>query len=172
MIIRLTDKLAKKIKENKLANLPTNANLFADWSARLFTFERVHYILITNTATLYSTVIYGKGVRDYSGFIDAMADSLRDMMEEDGFRETYYAQIAPQTASTTFAKSLNRSIVGSMNQLAFYAQVHLSAEEVSHYDLSLRLNEGLMSYGKKYDQPKEVFRRAIQELSNVVPIRR
>lgn len=63
MIVRLTEKLAKKIKESGLVTLSANANPFADWSARVFTADRAQYILITNTATLYSRVIYGKASR-------------------------------------------------------------------------------------------------------------
>jgi len=172
MIIRLTEKLAKKIKEDQLSSLPMNANPFADWTARLFTFERAQYILITNTPTLCSMVIYGRGVTDANAFIHSMTDSLRDTMEQDGFGEAYYEQVAPQTARIGFAKSLNKSVIGSMNRLAFYAQVHLSDGGVSPFDLSFQLNDGLMSYGKKYDRPKERFRLEIQRLSNVVPIRR
>jgi len=172
MIVRLTEKLAKKIKESGLATLPMNANPFGDWSARLFTADRAQYILITNTATLYSRVIYGKGITDYATFTRAMADSLQDMMEEDNFGATFYEQVAPQAGSIVFAKSLNRSIIGSMNQLESEAKVILSMEEISPYDLSFRLNETILSYGKEYGHPREMFRCAIQRLSNVVPIRR
>lgn len=101
-----------------------------------------------------------------------MADFLRDMMEEDGFGATFYEQIAPQAAGVIFAKSLSRSVIGSMNQLELEAKLILSSEEISPYDLSFRLNDTLLSYGKKYEHPREMFRRAIQGSSNVIPIHR
>lgn len=172
MMIRLTERLAKKIKEPELRSLPLDPNPFADWTARLFTSDRTQYILITNSASLYSVVIYGKGITDDNAFIHAMTDSLRDVMEEDGFEEVYYKQVAPQLARISFAKTVSKSVTGSMNQLAFYAQAHLRTGEVSPYDVSLGLNETLMTYQKAYHKPKEMFRHAAQESANVIPIRR
>ena len=45
------------------------AILFADWSAHLFTAERTQYILISNTASLYSMVMFGRGITDDCRFI-------------------------------------------------------------------------------------------------------
>lgn len=172
MIIRLTEKLAKKVKETGLRSIPLEANPFADWTARLFTCGRTQYILFTNAATLYSVVIYGKGVTDGNALIHSMTDSLRDIMEKDGLGEVYYRHVAPQTARIIFGKTLSRSVNSSMNQLVFYAQVDLSSGEVSPYDVSFHLNETLMSYDKKYHKPKEMFCLAAQETANVIPIRR
>ena len=172
MIIRLTERLAKKIKENALMSVPLARNPFADWTARLFTVDRVQYILITNTATLYSVVMFGKSITNDNAFIHAMLDSLRDLMEEDALREIYHQQVAPQTDRISFAKSASRSVTSSMNQLSFEAEVYLTSGEVSPFDVSLRLNGGLRSYERKYCRPKEVFRAAAEKLSNVISIRR
>ncbi len=61
MILRLSQKLAKKVKTTPTRVLPLDANPFADWSAHLFTADRTQYILFSNTASLYSTVLYGAG---------------------------------------------------------------------------------------------------------------
>jgi hypothetical protein len=61
MILRLAEKLKTKIKAGTLSPLPLDENPLADWSAQLFVADREQYILLTNTATLYSTVIFGKG---------------------------------------------------------------------------------------------------------------
>ena len=49
MIIRLTQKLAKKVKETDLSEMPLHENPLADWSANLFTTDRTQYILVSNT---------------------------------------------------------------------------------------------------------------------------
>jgi hypothetical protein len=48
MIFRLSQKLAKKLKEGTLPPLPLDENPYADWSAHLFTADRTQYILLTN----------------------------------------------------------------------------------------------------------------------------
>ena len=57
MILRLSQKLAKKLKAGKLTDMPLDDNLFADWSCHLFTADRTQYIILSNTASLYSCVM-------------------------------------------------------------------------------------------------------------------
>ena len=156
MIIRLANTLDKKIKETDLPMLPADPNPFADWAARLFTAGRAKYILITNSASLYSVVIYGRGVTDGNAFLHGMTDMMRDVMEKDGLRLIYEKQVAPQTARVSFSKAVNRSVTGSMNEFAFYAKWHLIRDEMSPYDVSFLLNKTPMSY-LKYRYPRDAF---------------
>jgi hypothetical protein len=64
MIFRLSAKLGKKLKFSPTEVLPAHTNPFADWSAHLFTADRAQYILISNTISLYSRVIFGRGITD------------------------------------------------------------------------------------------------------------
>jgi len=162
MIIRLGNTLAKKIKETDLSSSLHDLNPFADWTARLFTADHTQYILISNTISLYSVVFYGRGITDFDHLIRRMMDMLRDVMEEDGFRLIYERRVAPQAASVSFAKSLNRSVTGSMNDLVFQAKVHIIEGELSPYDVSFKLNDIPMSY-LKYRSPREAFRMMVQE---------
>jgi len=56
MIFRLSQKLATKLKEGSLPEVPLDENPYADWSAHLFTADRAQYIIVTNTRALYSVV--------------------------------------------------------------------------------------------------------------------
>ncbi len=156
MIIRLTNTLARKIKEAGLPSMAPDPNPYADWTARLFTADRTQYILISNTASLYSVVMYGRGITDANALIHRMIDTLRDVTERDGFRLLYETQVAPQTTQISFSKAANRSVTGSMNEFAFYAKWHLIRDEMSPYDVSFMLNKVPMSY-LKYQYPREVF---------------
>lgn len=162
MIIRLANNLAKKVKEKNLPLLPADPNPYADWTARLFMADRSQYILITNTASLYSVVIFGKGITNSNYLIHKMMDMLRDVMEKDGLRLIYEKQIAPQGGLFSFSKSSNRSVIGSMNDLVYQAQVCLEHDELSPYDLAFRLNEVPMSY-LKYSHPREAFQHLVPE---------
>jgi hypothetical protein len=162
MIIRLGNTLAKKIKETGLASSLYDLNPFADWTARLFTADRTQYILISNTASLYSVVIYGRSITDFDHLIHRFMDMLREVMEKDGFRLIYEKQVAPQAARISFAKSLNRSVTGSMNELIFQAKLQLVEDDLSPYDVSFRLNDTPMSY-LKYGNPREAFPLMIQK---------
>jgi hypothetical protein len=63
MIFRLSQKLNTKIKAGTLPALPLDKNPIADWSAHLFVADRTQYILLSNTKSLYSTVMFGKELR-------------------------------------------------------------------------------------------------------------
>ncbi len=60
MVLRLSQKVAKKIKTEPTQVLPLGKNPFADWSVHAFTADRSHYLILTNTASLYSTVMHGR----------------------------------------------------------------------------------------------------------------
>jgi hypothetical protein len=60
-----------------LATLALDEDPLADWSAGLFLVGRLQYILLTNTKSLYSTVLPGKGVTDESVFIERAVSSIR-----------------------------------------------------------------------------------------------
>jgi hypothetical protein len=121
MIFRLSQKLNAKLKVGTLATLPLDENPFADWSAHLFLAGRVQYILLTNTKSLYSLVMYGKGITDSSVFIDRAMTSIREFMEFDGLGLVYRRQIVPDAANVRFAKALDRSVTGSMNEFVKFA---------------------------------------------------
>ena len=58
LILRLSEKLNTKIKAGPLKVLPPDDNPYADWSATLFVADRTQYVLLTNTSSLYSVVMY------------------------------------------------------------------------------------------------------------------
>tara|TARA_R110002072_G_scaffold302996_1_gene490915 strand:+ start:34547 stop:34915 length:369 start_codon:yes stop_codon:yes gene_type:complete len=115
MILRLTQKLNTKIKAGKLTEMSLDANPYADWSCNIFTADRTQYILLTNTASLYSCVMYGRGITDDCIFIDRALDTIREFTADDGQQFIYRKFIAPSSGTVSFAKGLSRSVTGSMN---------------------------------------------------------
>lgn len=163
MIIRLSQKLAKKLRTGTLPPLPLDENPYADWSANLFTADRTQYILLTNTQSLYSVVMYGRGVTDDSDFISRALDNFREFMEDDGQAFVFQRFIAPTTGSVKFAKALSRSVTGSMNDMIFHAKAWLTEGALSPFDVGFKLNEIPMSAlrgpkSKRYGIPREAFK--------------
>ena len=145
MIIRLSQKLAKKIKTTPKRVFPLDSNVFIDWSAHLFTATREQYIILTNTASLYSTVMYGRGISSDSEFLDQGLSCIREFMIDDSQELIYRRFIAPSADSVDFSKALNRSITGSTNDLIYHAQIWLTEGGLSPHDTSFKLNEIPMS---------------------------
>src|ERR1700734_1699777 len=103
MIFRLSQKLNAKIKAGKLFALPLDENPFADWSAHLFVADRTQYILVSNTKSLYSMVLFGKGITDDSTFIERALSNLREFLADDGQQFVYRRFIAPASGTVRFA---------------------------------------------------------------------
>jgi hypothetical protein len=162
MIFRLSQKLNAKIKGGSLAALPMDENPIADWSAHLFVAERTQYILLSNTKSLYSTVTYGRGVTNESQFIERALSSLREFMEAEGQEALFRRFIAPASASVRFARALDRSVTGSMNELIREAAWWLAEGDQSPHDVGVRLNDTFLSAlgrsgSASYGKPREAF---------------
>jgi hypothetical protein len=167
MIIRPTQKLNAKIKAGTLNTLPPHENPFADWSAHLFLAARTQYILLTNTRFLYSTVLYGKGITNDSDFIDRALSSIREFMEGDGLGRIYQRLIAPATGVVRFAKALDRSVTGSMNDLVKFATFQLVERDMAPLEVGFVLNDipmtAIATNGKSHGFPRHVFEAAANE---------
>jgi len=166
MIFRLSHKLNAKINAGTLAALPLNENPLADWSAHLFVARRTQYILLSNTPSLYSTVLVGKGISDDSDFIARALSNIREVMEDDGKGAAYQRFIAPASATVRFARALNRSVTGSMNDMTYQATYWLAAGKLSPFEIGSRLRETPMSAlkhgGSHYGFPRNVFEALVE----------
>jgi hypothetical protein len=157
-IIRVSGKLGDKIHSTPEDKIPLHDNPYLDWSAHLFRAPRTEYILVTNTASLYSILIFGRGITDENQFFKRAIRQLEDMLEEDGFRLIFKRIIAPALGPYTVSKALNRSVTGSMNDLVKNAQSYLADGEVSPYRAAQKLND--MPVGSlDYLNPKEAFQK-------------
>jgi uncharacterized protein DUF6933 len=163
MIFRVSQKLNAQIRAGALPTLPLDKNPFADWTAHVFLANRTQYIMLSNTQSLYSTVMFGEGINDASHFIERSLSTIREFMQEDGQEFVYRRFIAPASETPSFSKALNRSVTGSMIDLINHATLWLVEEDISPADVGLRLNEVLLSAlarGKTdfYRKPREAFK--------------
>lgn len=156
MIFRISQKLGKKIKVAPSKALPEHKNPFADWSAHLFTANRAQYIIITNTKSLYSIIMHGQGITDDSIFIDRALSAMREFMKADRFQFQYDRFIVPEAHAMIFSKRAIRSVIGSMNDLIFQAQLRLTEGNISPHEASMEINDTFLSM-LKYSRPKEAF---------------
>src|SRR5258708_40161355 len=100
---------------------------------------------MSNTKALYSTLMYGKGITNDSDFIERALSSIREFMEDDGQGAVYERFIAPASATVQFAKALNRSVTGSMNDMTKHAEYWLAEGNLSPRDVGFKLNDILLS---------------------------
>lgn len=158
MIFRPSQRLCNKIKAGPLSPAPLHENPYADWSARLLTVDRCQYLLASHTTSFYSFVLFGRGIPDSSRFIQQALASMREFMEDDGLSLIYANFITPATGSVRFCKPLNRSSIGSMNELEAQAKAYLEDEAYSPFEVGEKLNQMPLS-ALDYAMPREAFKR-------------
>lgn len=166
MVLRFSLKLSARLKTGTLRPLPLDSDAVADWTSHLFFLDRTPYILVSNTETLYSIVLYAKGVTNDSVFISRVLTTLREFMEADGLAFAYDRFISPRTGLIQFASTFSRSVTGSMNELIAHAKVLLADDETSPFDLGFRLNDALLSAvvsaeHRDYGTPRDAFRALV-----------
>ena len=83
MIFRLTQKLGTKFRAGQQFETSLDKNPFSDWSCHMFTARRTQYIIASNTTSLHSCVMYGKGITDGSRFVERMLATIREFLEDD-----------------------------------------------------------------------------------------
>ncbi len=156
MIFRLSSKLGIKIHVLPEDRLPAMANPYCDWSANLFTANRSQYIIIMNTVSLFSIVTHGRGITDDSTFLRCAMCLIEEMLHDIGQECIFEQFLASRTERIQFSKSLNASVIGSMNDLVRHAKWHLARGKLSPHQTSLRLNRIPMG-SLKYAFPIEAF---------------
>ena len=156
MVIHFTEKLNRKLKIGPLTGSDINCGAHRRWYANLFTAQRVQYILTTNASSLFSVVMYGRGITDESEYLNQFLSTLREYLIESDMRMIFERIIAPETKTFTFLKTNDRSVLASMNDMVRTSKAMLEIKEMSPWDLSKEINMtpfGALGYG----HPQEVF---------------
>jgi hypothetical protein len=165
MIFRLSQKLNAKIKAGPLPALPLDENPLADWSAHLFVAQRTQYLLLSNTKSLYSTVMYAKGIRNDRHFLERALGGIREFLQAEGQGAAYKRFVAPASATVRFAKALDRSVTGSMTDLIKQATYWLAQGDQSPLEVGFRLNQipmsALASSGSSCGMPVDAFQALV-----------
>jgi hypothetical protein len=164
MILRLTAKLAKKIGLDLLPTLPYDQGRgpLLDWNAHLFTVQRTQYILATNTQSLYSLVMPGRGITTGRQFVQSLSTSLQAFLAGQGQKPNAAMALSSPDLDASFAKINDRRILGSMNDLIFQSKFRLQEEQQTLFDVSFYLNETPLSY-LKYRSPKTAFQELLRQ---------
>jgi len=161
MIFRLSQKLNAKVKAGRLEAAPLAHNPYVDWSCHVFNVSRTQYIIFCNTDSLLSCLAHRKGVTSEQSFTDRAMETIGSFLTELGHEQIFADHIAPSVNRVQFAKTLNRSVTSSMNELLLHAQYDLD-DGLSLHETAKRLIDipmsALASRGSRgYGYPAKVF---------------
>ncbi|QDU21005.1 DUF6933 domain-containing protein [Urbifossiella limnaea] len=159
MLLRLPQTLNARLGGGPPAASASHANPLLDWSVRAFAAGTKAYLLLSNTRSLYSVVLVEVAGETRTQLAERVAGAVEGILDGAGRLAGVGRDLAAE--SVRFAKALDRSVTGSMNELVAYAELLLADGDLSVPEVGVRLNDLLLSAaageGKKYGTPRAAF---------------
>ncbi|MEM7314187.1 MAG: hypothetical protein AAF497_13650 [Planctomycetota bacterium] len=150
MIVRLSQKLNSRVKAGKLEPHALADNPFVDWSCHSFNVSRTQYIIFCNTDTLLSCVSLRNGVTSPATLTQRALETIGSFLSDLGYESIFEEHIRPEAEHVQFAKALNRSVTGSINDLVLGVKYGLD-DGLTPNEVSNRLIETPLSALKARD---------------------
>jgi hypothetical protein len=129
--------------------------VLGDWYANSLNVGHSRYVLCLSTRTLLPVILPARK----SEFPDRFPDYLAEILDLIGVPNRAIEREAAETAESIFAKTRNRSLLGSLNDFVFSASVYLQNGE-SVLEANLKLAE-MPSKVIEFAFPSEVARAAL-----------
>ncbi len=120
-LIRCTKKLQKEIglKPNDLVEEDAETGRLGSWHANLLLIDRRKCVLFVNDKTLFNFIIPGVKKAELIKLDDHFKNYLQCILADEGFDKIICDQIQQEYDTIGFANTNNKSVMGSMNDLAF-----------------------------------------------------
>ncbi|MFH2048126.1 MAG: hypothetical protein ABIJ12_01675 [bacterium] len=125
-LIRCTQKLIKELRIEP-SEKEAQPGYIGGWHANLLRIDRRKCILFTNDRTLYSFFVPGLNRLGFERFRDVFRENLFISLTSDGFSQTQIEKVLSEYQTIGIAKTNNRSVLGSMNDLAFQIKYRVAA---------------------------------------------
>ena len=122
-ILCCTAKLLKEIRMDPLQAVTDQVDYFHVWYANLLRIDRRKCVLFVNAQTLYSFVVPGLKKSDFENIGQVFIDNLIINLMAEDIGGIYLEKLKATTPEVAIAKTQNRSVLGSMNDLAYHVQV-------------------------------------------------
>ena len=141
MIIRFTEKLAKKLKLGPITKIdaqPTNP--YIEWYTNYFIVYRVPYIIVTNAASLLTIVMHGRKISNHDLFQKQFISQLGDYLKEIDCELIFDRIIMSDMEPIVLSKTIDKSVSGTMIKMIFMLKLKLEANNLSPCNLTKHIN--------------------------------
>jgi hypothetical protein len=135
--------------------LPSFANPFACWHGNLLNINRRKAILLTHNMTRYSLLIHGVTKKDLDTLDKIIVKRLKEQLMYDEFSIAQIEFILKHSESFSYFKSSERSVTGSMVEMAAISQMMIEREGSDPKIISSKLNDMFKKINGEYVIPKE-----------------
>ena len=118
-------------KADLITQEPDEATL-GSWHANLLFINRRKCVLFVNDKTLFNFIIPDLKRENIRQLDTLFRNLLQCVLAEEGFDESLRDRIMQEYESVGYAATNNRSVMGSMNDLAFHYQIQIESEGSLH----------------------------------------
>ena len=125
-ILRCTKKLLTELK-TKPSEGTISFNEVGCWHANLLRVDRRKCILFTHDVTLYSFLVPGLKKPQFENFREVFGQNLFKNLLWENFPQNQIEVVLDELREFIIAKTNNRSVLGSMNDLAFQLKCRIAA---------------------------------------------
>ena len=126
-ILRCTKKLLTELKA-KPSEGTVSSNEVGSWHANLLRIDRRKCILFTNDATLYSFLVPGLKKPQFENVREVFGQNLFKNLLWENFPQNQIEIVLDEHREIIIAKTNNRSVLGSMNDLTFQLKYRIGAK--------------------------------------------
>jgi len=143
-LIRCTAKLIKEmgLKKSDLIKESPKFSYLGQWHANLIYINRRKCILFANDRTLVNFIVPDVARSEIREIGEMFRDIFRCILVSEGYEKAVVERILAEYSEVGYGKSNNRSVLGSLNDLAFhYEHRILSCGGVKTYEIPSIIKE-------------------------------
>lgn len=123
--IGCTQKLAKEFNDRQPTDEAIIQTGIHAWHANLYSFHRRKSVLVVNDETRFAVFLPGLRKPEFQGFENHFRASLKQEMLRFGVKKGDAAKVLLGLGPILFGKTHSRSVLGTMNDMAFCLEVQL-----------------------------------------------
>lgn len=135
MIIHCTQKLLKELRIK-----PQETDVLSDvgsWHANLLRIDRRKCVLFTHDMTLFSVFVAGLKRADFDHIDQVFGQAMFKTMRLFDFEQEEIERMLDWSEHNSYTKTANRSVIGSMNDIAFHVDFFIhDAGGLAYADLA------------------------------------
>ncbi len=151
MIFRFTKNSQTKLKTGRLPAVEESSNLLYEWYVNVFFCMRHKYFITTNAATLFTVIIYGAGIKDDTDYFGHIFNAVRQQMQDVSLDLIFQRMISSKISEIIYANTINRSILGSMNDMTAMAKLLIQEDQLPPFEISKFINDTPFKYIGMHD---------------------
>lgn len=131
IIIRCTAKVLKELgtPKSKIADYSGQLVPLQEWYANLFYWNRKKCLIFTNSDSLFSFVVMNVNRKDIKNILKLFRKGLSKSLFYENFDTEKIKHVMSLLDDVTIAKTNNRSVLGSMNEMVFQYETYLNMHE-------------------------------------------